>query len=75
MFSLVGDVGFMCGGLEPPLAVGASQIRQRASLLEPSTQTSMDVTVDVPESQETQLTSSIIIITITLIYISISIYL
>lgn len=52
MCSLVGDGGFMCGGLKPPLAEGASQIRQGASLLEPSTQTRLDVTVDVPESQQ-----------------------
>ena len=57
--SLVGDGGFMCGGLEPPLAVGASQIRQRASLLEPSTQTRLNVAVDVPESQRAQFTSTI----------------
>lgn len=38
----------MCGGLKPPLVVGASQIRQGTSLLEPSTQTCLDVTVDVP---------------------------
>lgn len=51
MSSLVGDGGFMCGGSEPPLAEGASQVGQGASLLEPSTQTHLDVTVDVPESQ------------------------
>lgn len=35
-------------GLEPPLDVGASQIRQGASLLEPATQRRLDVVVDVP---------------------------
>lgn len=46
--SLVGDGGFMCGGLEPPLAEGASQISQGASLLEPPAQRHLDVTVDIP---------------------------
>lgn len=45
---LVGDGGFVCRGLEPPPDVGASQIRQGASLLEPATQRRLDVTVDVP---------------------------
>lgn len=38
----------MCGGLKPHLTVGASQVCQRASLLEPSIHTHLDVTVDVP---------------------------
>lgn len=38
----------MCGGLQPPLAVGASEVRQGASLLEPPIHTHLDVTVDVP---------------------------
>lgn len=46
--SLVGDGGCMCGGLKPLPVVCASQIRQGASLLEPSTQRHLDVTVDVP---------------------------
>lgn len=46
--SLVGDVGFMCGGLKPLLAVGAAQVCQRASLLKPSIHTHLDVTVDIP---------------------------
>lgn len=41
----------MCGRLEPPLAVGASQVRQRASLLEPSAQRRLDVAVDVSEEE------------------------
>lgn len=45
---LVGDGGFVRRGLEPPLVVGASQIRQGASLLEPATQRRLDVVVDVP---------------------------
>jgi len=38
----------MSGGLQPPLAVGASQVRQGAPLLEPPVHTHLDVTVDVP---------------------------
>lgn len=45
---LEGDTGFVSGGLQPPLAVGASQVCQRASLLEPPVHTHLDVTVDVP---------------------------
>lgn len=45
---LVGDGGFVRRGLEPPLDVGASQIRQGASLLEPATQRRLNVVVDVP---------------------------
>lgn len=38
----------MCGRLKPPLAEGAAQVRQGASLLKPSIHTHLDVTVDVP---------------------------
>ena len=41
----------MCGRLEPPLAVGASQVGQRTSLLEPSAQRRLDVAVDVSEEE------------------------
>lgn len=51
--SLVRDSGFMCGGLQPPLAVGASQVCQGASLLKPSVHTHLDVTVDVPVCEST----------------------
>lgn len=51
--ALVGDGGFLCGGLKPPLAVGASQICQWASLLKPATQRRLDVTVDVPVKVKT----------------------
>ena len=44
----------MCGWLEPPLAVGASQVRQRTSLLEPSAQRRLDVAVDVSEEEMIQ---------------------
>jgi len=46
--SLVGDGGFLCGGLKPPLAVGASQISQWAPLFKPSAQACLDVAVHVP---------------------------
>lgn len=41
----------MCGRLKPLLDVGASQVGQRASLLEPSVHTHLDVTVDVPANK------------------------
>lgn len=47
--SLVVDGGFMRGGLEPPLAEGASQIGQGASLFKPAVHTHLDVAVDVPK--------------------------
>lgn len=46
--SLVGDGSFMCGGVKPPLTVGAPQIREGASLLEPTAHTRVDVAVHVP---------------------------
>lgn len=38
----------MCGGLKSSLAVAASQVSERASLLEPSVYRHLDITVDVP---------------------------
>lgn len=46
--SLVGDGSFMCGGMKPPLTVGAPQIREWTPLLEPTAQTCVDVTVHIP---------------------------
>lgn len=47
-YSLVVNAGPVGGGLEPPAAVGAAQVGQRAPLLEPAAQTRLDLTVDVP---------------------------
>lgn len=46
---LVGDICSICGGLEPFLAKGASQVGQRASLLKPAIYTHLDISVNVPE--------------------------
>lgn len=48
LISLVGHVGVMCGGPEPPLAVGAPEVRQGAPLLKPAIHSHLDVTVGVP---------------------------
>lgn len=48
---LVEDGGSVCGGLEPPLDVGASQVRQWAPLLEPAAQRRLDITVDIPAEE------------------------
>lgn len=41
----------MCGGLEPLLAVGASQVCQGTPLLEPAVHTHLDLTVNVPAKE------------------------
>lgn len=51
VLSPVRNVGFVCGRLKPLLDVGASQVGQRAPLLEPSVHTHLDVTVDVPANE------------------------
>lgn len=42
------NIGIMCRRPEPPLAVGASQVRQGAPLLKPAVHSHLDVTVGVP---------------------------
>lgn len=41
----------MCGGLEPPVAVGASQVSQWTPLLKPAIHAHLDITVDVPAEE------------------------
>lgn len=50
---LVGDGGSVCGGLEPPLDVGASQVGQWAPLLKPAAQRRLNIAVDIPAEEKT----------------------
>lgn len=47
----------MCRGPEPPLAVGAPQVRQGAPLLKPAVHSHLDITVHIPVKWTTLLTS------------------
>lgn len=51
---LIGYICFICGGFEPFLAKGASQVCQRASLLKPAIYAHLDISVNVPEQETIQ---------------------